>query len=117
MSASKPKAPRVNRTVFLKVRLKPGELPEARLRAEGRSLSSIARAALVGLPMPTVKPGPKPPEPMSSYERAKIVQLAWFGNNLNQLARAANSRQLWGSLLLLALLRLERTMREVGNAR
>ena len=117
MSASKSKVPRELRTADLYVRLKPSEMAEAKRRAQGRSLSAIVRAALLALDEPKVRPGPKPVAPMTAFERAKIAQLAWFGNNLNQLARAANSKQQDRTLLLLALLRLERTMKEVANAR
>jgi hypothetical protein len=116
MNASKPKVQKESRTSVLRVRFKPSELSEAKRLAEGRSLSAIVRASLLGLPEPKVRPGPKPAAPMTAYDRAKIAQLAWFGNNLNQLARAANSKQQDGTLLLLALLRLERTMKEAANA-
>ena len=48
---------------------------------------------------------------MTEYEAARIRSLAWFGNNLNQIAHQANSGDK-AQLILTALLRLERTMRD-----
>ena len=109
LSSSKPKRP--TRTELLRVRLSRAELAEAKTRAGNRSLSSILRAALLGVAPPPERLGRPPRAPMTEFEAARIRSLAWFGNNLNQIAHCANSGEK-APLILTALLRLERTMRE-----
>lgn len=114
MTAFKTTPRRERRTARLDLRLTPTELAEARRRACGRPLSGILRAALLGQAEPKVRPGPRPRIPMTEYEATKAAQLAWFGNNLNQLAKAVNAGLIRdGVAVSEALLRLEATMKEV----
>lgn len=116
MNASVTNPKRERRTALLKVRLTPKELAEARRRAQGRNLSGIVRAALLGLAEPKIKPGPKPRLPMSEFEAKKTALLAWFGNNLNQLTKSVHTGRLNDTALLVALLRLERQMKDHSDA-
>lgn len=51
---------------------------------------------------------------MTEFQAEKCRQLAWIGNNLNQLARAANQGT-GGLYLTYALARLEREIKELAN--
>lgn len=121
---SSPK-PRVRRTKIRTVRLSDEEWADLDRLLVGREWSAWVRSRLL--------PGREHPEPsappegaakekrvivrkMSEFESRKIQQLAWIGNNLNQIARAANQGA--GSLYLAyALARMERDIKDLANAR
>jgi hypothetical protein len=53
---------------------------------------------------------------MSEFEAKKTALLAWFGNNLNQLTKSVHTGRLNDTALLVALLRLERQMKDHSDA-
>lgn len=75
-----------------------------------RDAVQVAHPALsAGAPKPKKRKQPLPPK----GDPALIAELARLGNNLNQLARAANSRSAPGALgLLVALRSIEVQLRE-----
>ncbi len=115
MSATRSKRMRETRKKALKIRFTSAELKEARRRADGRPLAKIARAHLLGLPVPEIRPGPKPRAPMTDFEAKKITQFIRFGNNLNQIATKVNLGAVDAMPTLVALVRLERAIWEVAS--
>jgi hypothetical protein len=82
---------------------------------KGRDFSSITRSALLGCALPEPRQTSQPVIMqcrMSEFEAKKIQQLSWIGNNLNQIARRSNSGGMALDILI-ALLALEREMREL----
>lgn len=85
----------------------------------GLDLSAVVRSVLLDteLPHPKVAPNRKIlRKQMTEAEAAKIRQLAWIGNNLNQIARRANAGAVPISILE-AIISLEREIRRVADAR
>lgn len=82
------------RTRTLKIRLSSNEAAaiDARFIGHGAAVA-FARSALLGQPvLPKLSPARK-------VDGELARQLAWAGNNLNQIARAMHSAQLHGSTL------------------
>jgi hypothetical protein len=110
----------LQRTVHRTLCLTPAEDAALTERRGGRDFSPWARAALSGLPLPS--PSQKPPPPiiiqrrMSEFEARKIQQLAWIGNNLNQIARHTNAGTATGIDTLVALVSFERETRRAADA-
>jgi hypothetical protein len=84
----------------------------------GLNISAVVRSLLLDteLPKPKAAPGRKiVRKQMTEAEAAKIRQLAWIGNNLNQIARRANEGTTPISILE-AIISLEREIRRVADA-
>lgn len=83
-------------------------------RLQGRDPVEVVRAHLLQQMLPD--PVAKKERPvierrrLSEFEAATIRQAAWWGNNLNQIARAANIERGVTPSIAAALLRLERLM-------
>lgn len=82
----------------------------------GREFSSYARAVLLDAPIPEPRHAVRTiitQRHMSEFEANKARQLSWIGNNLNQLAKVANTSG--ASLeIFMALLSLERSARRIA---
>lgn len=85
----------------------------------GRDFSAVARALLLGSEIPEPKSQRKPTviverRRMTEAEAERNRQLAWVGNNLNQLARQANTTR--NALPVLAsLVSIEREIRRLAD--
>lgn len=110
------KKPRKKRTAWIHVLL----LPEERLawksmaQEAGLSLADFIRQK-VGKPiLKRSRPAPKRRSPPIA-DPALIRQLAWLGNNLNQIARRVNERSLTGIEVLVCLAEIERDLMRILN--
>ncbi len=95
-------------TVTKSLRFTPEEWARVVAELRGRKWSAAVRALLLHaeLPQPTVRVRCV----MSAKDANKIMLLAGLANNLNQLARAANTAALNGQRVdvLMALMKIER---------
>jgi hypothetical protein len=86
-------------------------------KVAGRDFSSVVRAILLTQEIPEPKHLVRREivrRQMSAYEAEKIRHIAYFGSNLNQLARAANQGKGFAQVYP-ALLSLEREMRRFAE--
>lgn len=115
-----PRPLREQRTKLKPVRFTPSELSRLEQFLGGRDYSDVVRAYVLGGALPEPKTGAVKREVIrkriTEGEAACARQLAWIGNNLNQIAKAANQGA--GNFQVLsALLRLEREVKGISDAR
>lgn len=114
---SMPRPP--SRTITRSLRFTAQEWDDVEKKLGGRDFSAVARALLLGAEIPEPKAGRKPAvkierRRMTEAEAERNRQLNWIGNNLNQLAKLANTRRDAVSVLS-ALVSLEREVRRIGG--
>lgn len=86
----------------------------------GRDFSAVARALLLDAEIPEPRNGRKPTvqierRRMTEAEAVRNRELNWIGNNLNQMAKVANTNR--NALpVLAALVSLEREVRRLADA-
>jgi hypothetical protein len=105
-----------DRTTRKTLRFTAKEWESIETKLAGRDFSSVTRALLLDTPIPE----PKTPvrrevirKRMTEAEAEQVRQLAWIGNNLNQIARAVNQGA--GALQVMgALVSLERETRKIA---
>lgn len=114
-----PKMPRPpHRTITRSLRFTPEEWETVSAKLAGRDFSAVTRALLLDTELPQPQVAPKREiirKRMTEAEAAKIRQLAWIGNNLNQIARAANSGT-FAPTVIQQLVSLEREVRRLSDA-
>jgi len=108
-----------SRTITRSLRFTAQEWADVETKLGGRDFSAVARALLLGAEIPEPKAGRKPAvkierRRMTEAEAERNRQLNWIGNNLNQLAKLANTRRDAVSVLS-ALVSLEREVRRIGG--
>lgn len=86
----------------------------------GRDFSAVARALLLEAEIPEPQTGKAPAAKierrrMCESEAERVRQLAWIGNNLNQLAKQANTQR-QALPVLSALVSLEREIRALASS-
>jgi hypothetical protein len=107
------------RTIIRSLRFTSEEWEKAAVKIAGRDFSSTVRALLLDGPIPEPKQTVRREivrKRMTEAEARHVQQIAWLGNNLNQIARAANQ----GSdpvQTIAALASLEREIRRLTDAR
>lgn len=106
-----------HRTVTRSLRFTTDEWALVSAKMAGRDFSAVARALLLSEPIPEPKLKVRREivrRRMTEAEAKQVQQLAWIGNNLNQIARSVNQ----GALQVLgALISLEREARRIADAR
>lgn len=109
------------RAIYKAVRFSAVEWAAVEAQLEGREFGAAARALFTGASIPerlTRRPSVEiKRRMMSAAEAEKIRQLAAFGSNLNQIARAANAAAKGGKKLeiLASLVALERAIKQAAN--
>lgn len=113
--------PRASRSITRSLRFTADEWATVSTKLAGRDFSAVARALLLGSEIPEPKAGRLPAvkierRRMSEAEAERNRQLCWIGNNLNQIARQANTHH--NALPVFgALLSLEREVRRLADDR
>lgn len=83
-------------------------------KLQGRDVVDVVRAYLLDAPIPDPEPQPVRPtverRQLSEFEAQQIRQLAWWGSNLNQIAKACNIARGAAPGVITALVRLERAI-------
>lgn len=110
-----PRAPK--RTVTRSLRFTAEEWSSVDAKLAGRDFSAVARALLLEAPIPEPRTAVKREvirKRMTEAEAGRARQLAWIGNNLNQIARAINQGA--GALQVMgSLVSLEREARRIAD--
>lgn len=113
---AKPQRPK--RAVTRSLRFTADEWATVGAKLAGRDFSAVARALLLetAIPEPRVKVVREVVRRrMTEAEAAKTRQMAWIGNNLNQLAKLANTRR-DAFAVLGELVSIEREVRRLADA-
>ena len=111
-----PRAPA--RTLTRSLRFTPDEWTRVAAKLAERDFSAVVRALLLEQPIPEPKVAVRREvvrKRMSEAEAKQVQQLAWIGNNLNQIARSVN-RGAGAPQILGALVSLEREARRIADA-
>ena len=103
------------RIKILKIPLKPSELETLRFIADGRPLAKLARACLLDIDVKNVRRGRARAKSMTAYEAARVRLKACAANNLRHLVGLADSGKSNGTALIVAAIRLERTIRGAND--
>lgn len=110
--------PKPHRTVTRSLRFTSDEWALVSAKMAGRDFSAVARALLLSeaIPEPKLKVRHEiVRRRMTEAEAKQVQQLAWIGNNLNQIARSVNQGA--GAIQVIgALISLEREARRIADA-
>ncbi len=107
--------PRKKRTAWVHILLFPEERLVWQSMAEdaGLSLADFIRQR-VGQPVLLhSRPSPKHRSAPPVADPELIRQIAWFGNNLNQIARGVNGRSMTGIEVLIRIAVIERDLKKI----
>jgi hypothetical protein len=110
------KKPRKKRTAWVHILLFPDErvVWQSMAQEAGMCLADFIRQRMGQPVLQRSRPAPKRRSPPVA-DPELIRQLAWLGNNLNQIAHRVNERSLTGIEVLVCLAEIERDLMRILN--
>ena len=105
---SQKKLPKVIRDKHIQIRLTADEVAQIKIRAGDLGSSTFLRQLALGQKIEP--PKPKPTTIIHSVDPELIRNVAWIGNNINQIAKHLNSGNKLDNDVLMALVELQATL-------